>query len=118
MDDTNIVQGSARAGCNLSTDRATPGQEERVTRNVKSIAADVNDRCSRRQPSVGVHKLQARTISAEDSLIPITYVGFGEINGYIITFNDGNGMGRCSRGLIGPGHCVSPFDLDVFWGKS
>src|SRR5262245_59807984 len=118
MDDTNIMQGRARTRCNLSTDRATPGQEKRVTRNVKSIAADVNDRRSRRQPSVGIHKLQARTINTEDSFIPITDVGLSKVNGDVLTFNNGDGMGRCSQRIIVPGHYVSTIHLDVLWGIS
>ena len=43
---------------------------------------------------MGVHKLQARTINAENSLIPYTYVGFGKVNGDVRMFNNGDGMGR------------------------
>ena len=81
MDDTNIVEGGAGAGGDLSTHGAIRGQEDRIARSVESAAPGVNHRHCRRYPSVGVHKLQARTINAEDSLIPVTDVGCGKVNG-------------------------------------
>jgi hypothetical protein len=67
---------------------------------------------------VGVHKLQARTIDAEDSLIPQADVGCGKVNGEDLGVNDGDGMGNCSQSIIGLGHCVSLIHPDVLWGKS